>query len=172
MVERDLKCQFRMDDVMDKDAECRNDAEMVGMSTRMEKSMRAVTKSKMMSRQLCASEVNHSRDSNSENCAKGSKSDGCDKKPLPCAAVGIPCKIDKYPVSNNGEHRGTSVVTTQGLRMAEAAGDIPIIIGGLGRCERHKTIYRTIGVAGQKDFRSGGIFLKDRAPQPAGDSVV
>ena len=47
-----------------------------------------------------------------------------------------------------------SVVTTHGLRMAEAAGDIPIIVGGLGRCERHKMIYQTIGVAGQKDFRS------------------
>lgn len=65
-----------------------------------------------------------------------------------------------------------SVVTTHGLRMAEAAGDIPIIVGGLGRCERYKTIYRTKGLAGQKDFRSGGDFLKDRASQSARDSGV
>lgn len=94
------------------------------------------------------------------------------RSPLPCAAVDIPCKIDRYPVSNDGEHRGMFVVTTHGLRMAEAAGDISIIVGGLGRCERHKMIYRTIGVAGQKNFRSGGDFLKDRASKPARDSDV
>lgn len=65
-----------------------------------------------------------------------------------------------------------SVVTTHGLRMAEAAGDIAVIVGGFGRCERHKTIYRTIGVAGQKDFRSWGDILKNRASQHGGDSGV
>ena len=89
---------------------------------------------------------------------------------LPCAAVEIPRKINRDPVSHNGKSRGMSVVTAHGLRIAEAAGDIPIIVGGLGRCERYKSIYRTIGGAGQKDFRSGGGFLEDRASQPARDS--
>lgn len=83
------------------------------------------------------------------------------RAPLRCAAVEIPCKIDRYPVSNNGEPRWMSVVTNHGLRMAEAAGDISIIVGGLGRFERHKTIYRMIGVAGQKDFRSGGELMEN-----------
>ena len=91
---------------------------------------------------------------------------------LPCAAVEIFRKIDRHPVSNDDKPSGVSVVTTHGLRMAEAAGDIPIVIGGLGRCERHKTIYRTLGIAGQKDFRSGGDFLKDRASWPARDSGI
>ena len=126
----------------------------------------------------CPSKINN-KGSNSVNYAKGLRSDGCDKKQAPLApeiqmatdnqpkgtstvcSGWNPCKIDRYPVSNDGESRGMSVVTTHGLRMAEAAGDIPIIVGGLGRCKRHKTIYRTIGVAGQKDFRSGGEFLKE-----------
>ena len=65
-----------------------------------------------------------------------------------------------------------SVVTIHGLRMAEAAGDILIIVGDLGRCERHKMIYRTISVAGQNDFRSEGNFLKNRASKFAKDSDV
>lgn len=91
---------------------------------------------------------------------------------LPCAAVEIFGKIDRHHVSNDDKPSGVSIVTTHGLRMAEAVGDIPIVIGGLGRCERHKTIYQTLGVAGQKDFRSGGDLLKDRASWPARDSGV
>jgi hypothetical protein len=45
--------------------------------------------------------------------------------------------------------------------MAEAAGDIPVVVGGLGRYGRSKTIYRTLGLAGQKDFRSGEDFMQD-----------
>ena len=80
---------------------------------------------------------------------------------LPCSAVEIFRKIDRHPVSNDDQPSRVSAVTAHGLRMAEAAGDIPIVIGGLGRYERHKTIYRTLGVAGQKDFRPGGDFLRD-----------
>ena len=47
--------------------------------------------------------------------------------------------------------------------MAEAAGDVPVVVGGLGRCDRYKSTYRTLGVAGQKDFRSGKDFMKDAA---------
>lgn len=73
MVKHDLKCQFRMDDVMTMHAAITKQ-KIIGMSTDMEKSMRAVTKSKMF---------NHNRDSNGENCGKGSEPDGCDKKQAP-----------------------------------------------------------------------------------------
>jgi hypothetical protein len=53
--------------------------------------------------------------------------------------------------------------------MAEAAGDIPVVVGGLGRYGRSKTIYRTLGLAGQKDFRSGEDFMKDAASRRARD---
>ncbi len=152
--------------------------------------MRAVTKCEMMSQHLCAAKLITIGIRTVRIVAKGQNLTAVIKSkhpshqisrwrrmtshraPLPCAAIEIPCKIDRYPVSNDGHPRGMSVVTTHGLRMAEAAGDVPIIVGGLGRCERHKTIYRTIGVAGQKDFRSGGEFLKDRASQPGRDSGV
>ena len=91
---------------------------------------------------------------------------------LPCAAVEIFRKIDRHPVSNDDKLSGVSVVITHGLRIAEAVGDISIVIEGLGRCERHKTIYQTFGAAGQKDFRFGGDFLKNRASWPARDSGV
>ncbi len=47
--------------------------------------------------------------------------------------------------------------------MAEAAGNVPVVVGGLGRCDRYKSTYRTLGVAGHKDFRSGKDFMKDAA---------
>ena len=56
--------------------------------------------------------------------------------------------------------------------MAEAAGDIPVVVGGLGRYGRNKSIYRTLGVAGQKDFRSGEDFMKDAASRRARDMCV
>lgn len=49
----------------------------------MEKSISAVTESEMISQHLCANKFYHNRDSNSEKCAKGSKSDSCDKKQAP-----------------------------------------------------------------------------------------
>lgn len=58
----------------------------------------------------------------------------------------------QIPVSSDSERRETSIVTSNGLRMAEAAGDVPVVVGGLGRCDRYKSIYQTLGVAGQKDF--------------------
>jgi hypothetical protein len=92
---------------------------------------------------------------------------------LPCTAIQISCKIhQRIPVSSEGERRETPVATTHGLRMAEAAGDIPAVIGGLGRWARNKTIYRTLGVAGQKDFRSGEDFMKDAASRRARDMCV
>lgn len=91
---------------------------------------------------------------------------------LPCVAVEIFRKIHRNPVFNDDKFSRASVVTTHGLRIAEAASDISIVIEGLGRCERHKTIYRILGVAGQKDFRSSGDFLKDSASWPARDSDV
>jgi len=48
-------------------------------------------------------------------------------------------------------------------------GDIPVVVGGLGRYGRSKTIYRTLGLAGQKDFRSGEDFMKDAASRRARD---
>jgi hypothetical protein len=61
---------------------------------------------------------------------------------LPCTAIQISRKIhQRIPVSSEGERRETPVATAHGLRMAEAAGDIPVV-GGLGRCGRNKTIYR------------------------------
>ncbi len=56
--------------------------------------------------------------------------------------------------------------------MAEAADDIPVIVGELGRCSRYKMIYPTLGVAGQKDHRSGKEFMKDASLQHARDMAV
>ena len=50
--------------------------------------------------------------------------------------------------------------------MAEAVRDIPVIVGGLGRCDRYKTIYRMLGVAGHKNFRSGGDLMKEVVSKP------
>lgn len=55
--------------------------------------------------------------------------------------------------------------------MAEAADDIPVVVGGLGRNNRCESIYRTLGVAGQKNFRSGKDFMKDVASRSTRDSV-
>jgi hypothetical protein len=52
--------------------------------------------------------------------------------------------------------------------MTEAVGDISVIVEDLGRCDRYKTIYRTLGVAGHKSFRSGGDFMKEAALQSTG----
>ncbi len=91
---------------------------------------------------------------------------------LPCEAIQIPCKIDRGLVSSNRERRESLIATTYGLRMAEAAGGIPVIVGGLGRCSRYKMIYRTLGVAGQKDHRSGKEFMEDASLQHARDMAV
>lgn len=71
--------------------------------------------------------------------------------------------VDRIPVPSDDEPRGTLIVTSNGLRMAEAASNVPVVVGGLGRCERYKSTYRTLGVAAQKDFRSGKDFMKDAA---------
>jgi len=55
--------------------------------------------------------------------------------------------------------------------MAKAASDIPVV-EGLGRCGRNKAIYRTLGVAEQKDFRSDEDFMKDAASRRARDMCV
>lgn len=86
------------------------------------------------------------------------------RTPLPRAAVDIPCKLERCPISHYNEPRGISVVKTHDLRMVEAAGNIPIIVGGLGRCERHRTTYRTMSVAGRKKFPSGGLFDRQSIP--------
>jgi len=91
---------------------------------------------------------------------------------LPCEAVQIPFKIDQRPVSSNRDRRESPIATTYGLRMSEAAGDIPVIVGGLGRTCRYKTIYRTLGVAGQKDHRSGKVFMEDASLQHPRDMAV
>lgn len=82
---------------------------------------------------------------------------------LPDPGVQIPRNVDRRPVSSDAEPRGLPIVTSNGLRMAEAAGDVPVVVGGLGRCDRYESIYRTLRVAGQKDFRSGKDFMKDAA---------
>ncbi len=91
---------------------------------------------------------------------------------LPCEAIQIPCKIARDPASSNRERRESPVATTYGLRMAEAAGDIPVIVGGLGRCSRYRMIYRTLGVAGQKDHHSGKEFMEDASLQHPRDMAV
>jgi hypothetical protein len=50
--------------------------------------------------------------------------------------------------------------------MAEAAGNVPVVVGGSGRCDRYESIYRNSGVAGQEDFYSGRDFMKDAALRP------
>ena len=95
------------------------------------------------------------------------------KGKLPCAAIQISRKThQRIPVFSEGERRETPVATTYGLRMAEAAGDIPVVVGGLGRCGRNKTIHRTLGVAEQNGFRSGEDFMKDTASRRARDMCV
>ena len=73
-------------------------------------------------------------------------------------AVPIPCKIDRISTSSDGRRKDTPIATSHGRRMAEAVGDIPVIVGGLGRCDRYKTIYRTLGVAGHKKSYYGGSY--------------
>ncbi len=91
---------------------------------------------------------------------------------LPCEAIQIPCKIDRGLVSSNRERRESLIVTTHDLRMAEAAGGIPVIVSGLSRCSRYKMIYRTLDVTEQKNHRSGKKFMKDASLQHARDMTV
>jgi len=91
---------------------------------------------------------------------------------LPCEAIQIPCKIDRGLVSSNRERRESLIATTHGLRMAEAAGGISVIVGGLSRCSRYKMIYRTLGVTEQKNHRSGKKFMEDASLQHARDMAV
>lgn len=120
--------------------------------------MRAVTKSEIMPQHLCACKADRIGSPTVGTVPKGqnlmtvmkSKQPSHqrsrwrritrERATLPCAAVEIPHKIDRHLVSNDEKPRGMSVVTPHGLRVAEAAGDIPIVIGGLGRCERHKRL--------------------------------
>ena len=44
--------------------------------------------------------------------------------------------------------------------------DISVIVEGLGRCDRYKTIYRMLGVAGHKNFRSGEDLMKEVLSKP------
>ena len=39
-------------------------------------------------------------------------------------------------------------------QMVETVRDTSVIFEGLGRCDRYNIIYRTLGVAGHKDFLS------------------
>lgn len=78
-------------------------------------------------------------------------------------AIPIPSKIDRISTSSDGRRKDTPIATSHGRRMAEAVGDIPIIIGGLGRCDRYKTIYQTLGVAGHKKFCYDGGFINEAA---------
>ena len=80
---------------------------------------------------------------------------------LPCEAIQIPFKIDRGPVFSSRERSENPIVTTYGLRMAEAAGDISVIVSELDLFCRYTIIYRTLGVTGQKDHRSGEEFMKD-----------
>ncbi len=91
---------------------------------------------------------------------------------FPCEAIQIPCKIDRGAVSDNRERRESPIATTYGLRVAEAAGDIPVIVGGPDRCSRYKMIYRTLGVAGQEDLHSGKEIVEDASLQYARDRGV
>lgn len=56
--------------------------------------------------------------------------------------------------------------------MTEAADDISVVVGGLGRSCRYKSIYRTLGVTGQKDHRSGKKFMEDASLQHTRDMTV
>ena len=86
--------------------------------------------------------------------------------------IQIPYKIDQGPVSSNRDRREIPVATTYGLRMSEAAGDISVIVGELGRTCRFKTMYQTLDVAGQKDHHSGKVFMEDASFQHPRDMAV
>ena len=72
-------------------------------------------------------------------------------------AIPIPCKIDRISTFSDGRRKDTPIATSHGRRMAEAVGDIPVIVESLGRCDRYKTIYRTLDVAGHKNFCYDGF---------------
>lgn len=100
MVKHDLKCQFRMDDMTDNDACCNNDAENDGNKHRHgEKHESGV---RCCHNIFVQAMLIHNRDSNGENCGKGSESDGCDKKQAPLAP-GI-------QMATNNQPKGTSTV--------------------------------------------------------------
>ncbi len=56
--------------------------------------------------------------------------------------------------------------------MTEAAGDIPVVVKGLDRCDRNKTIHRTLNMIGQNGFRSDDDFMKDATSRRARDMCV
>lgn len=151
------------------------------MSSRMKKSMKAMTKNEMMSQSFFACKANLNRNSICEKRIKGSKfNDFHESKQsshqtyrwqwmirqrifLSRAATEIFRKIDRHFVFNDDKFSGVSVVTIHGLRMTKAINNISIVIKNLNRCERHKTIYQTLNVAEQKDFPFDENFLKNRA---------
>ena len=91
---------------------------------------------------------------------------------LPCEAIQIPYNIDRGPVFSNRNRRGSPVATTYGLRMAEAAGDISVIVSELGRSCHYKSIYSTLNVAGQKNHRSGKELMEDASLQHPREMAV
>jgi len=91
---------------------------------------------------------------------------------LSCEAIQIPFKIDQGPVSSNRDRRESPIATIYDLWMSKAASDILVIVGGLGRTCRYKTMYQTLGVAGQKDHRSDKVFMEDASLQHPRDMAV
>jgi len=53
--------------------------------------------------------------------------------------------------------------------MTKAASDILVTVEELGRYDRNKTIYRTLNVTEQKNFRSVDDFMKDATSRRARD---
>ena len=91
---------------------------------------------------------------------------------LSCEAIQIPFKIDRGPVFSNRERCEIPIVTIYGLQMTKATGDISVIVSGLDRCYRCKTIYRTLNVAGQNDHGFNEKFMKDASLQHVRDMAV
>ena len=56
--------------------------------------------------------------------------------------------------------------------MAEAAGDISVIVNELSRYSRYNMIYSTLSVIGQNDYRSGQEFIEDALLQHSKDMAV
>lgn len=175
MVKHNFEYQFRMNDVKKNDENGKNNAKVDGMSSRIKKSTRAVTKNETMSQHFCAKLIRIKTQtvgivSKCQNLMIVMKN----KQPshqtfrwqqiikqktiLSCAAVEIFCKIDRHFVFNDDKFKKMFVVTIHGLRMTKTASDISIVIKSLSRCERYKTIYRKLNVTGQKDFCFGENF--------------
>jgi len=45
--------------------------------------------------------------------------------------------------------------------MSKVASDILVIVGKLGKTCRYKTMYQTLDVVEQKNYRSSKMFMKD-----------